>query len=76
MSTEYKIKEIILPDFDFDYDSSHSIDEFIEHFNWLKEMGVTEIFLEIDMYDCISPQYGRKVIDYKNSKTFINIVDD
>ena len=69
MSTEYKIKEIILPDFDFDYDSAHSIDEFIEHFNWLKEMGVTEIFLEIDMYDCISPQYGRKVIDYEKAKT-------
>ena len=69
MSTEYIIKEIILPDFDFDYDSAHSIDEFIEHFNWLKEMGVTEIRLDIDLDDCIEPQYGRKVIDYEKAKT-------
>lgn len=69
MSTEYIIKEIILPNFDFDYDSAHSIDEFIEHFNWLKEMGVTDIRLDTDLYDCIKPEYGRKVIDYKKAKT-------
>ena len=69
MSIEYIIKEVILPDFDFDYDSAHSIDEFIEHFNWLKEMGVTEIFLDIDLDGCIEPRYGRKVIDYEKAKT-------
>ena len=63
--TEYKRVEISLPDFDFDYDSAHSMDEFIEHLNWLKSLVVTELFLETDIDGCIEPQYYRKTINYE-----------
>lgn len=64
----YKYKEIFLGVLDFNWECQNEIEDIIEHLNWLKELGVTHIDLQINLDDDIEPLYYKRIIDYNELK--------